>query len=81
MTLGRIVNSIVEVSFMLHNHRPAPDSQRPSVQNLEFFNIMTEVLFNLFILYYFISIKQSRPEIERRATLMDPDMLSLASSQ
>ena len=81
MTLGRIVNSIIEVSFMIDNHGPNQDVPKSTVKNLEYFNIFTEILFNLFILYYFVSIKESRPEIERRATLMDPEMLSLGSSQ
>lgn len=62
MSTLRIVAGVAEERI---RYKPDP------IYALEDFNIVTECLFNLFILYYFISISKKKPDLERRATMVD----------
>lgn len=66
MSSMRILASIAEVKIK-HN--------ADQIYALEDFNIVTECVFNLFILYYFISISKKKEDINRRATMVDDHTL------
>ena len=65
-----IVVSIIESKIILENEKDQ------AIIKYEYFNILTECIFNIFILYYFITIKLKNPDLERRQSLLDEDSKS-----
>lgn len=47
-------------------YRADPDSKR--IDMIDYFNIMSEILFNAFILYYFIAITKQREKLQANVT-------------
>jgi hypothetical protein len=47
-------------------YRADPDSK--SIDMIDYFNIMSEILFNAFILYYFIAITKQREKLQANVT-------------
>lgn len=68
--LGRICVGVSEV-FMVR--RDDDQATTKGLERLEYFNISTECLFNLFILYYIVTINDRKSAIDKRATMVtDP---------
>ena len=75
--LGRICVGISEVFIV----RRDGDQATEGLENLEYFNISTECVFNLFILYYIVTINERKSAIDRRATMVtDPAESSFLNS-
>jgi hypothetical protein len=61
MQLARLCISITQTVLYSHN-RHSDDSVSPTILQLDSVNILCELLFNLLILYYFLSIfEQPKP--------------------
>lgn len=73
--LGRICVGISEI-FIVRR-----DQATEGLESLEYFNISTECVFNLFILYYIVTINERKSAIDRRATMVtDPAESSFLNS-
>ena len=71
LSLGRLINSCCEALIKYVDHLNNKQQDPAKLQRLEYFNISTECVFNLFILYYFISIGKKKETIERHGTIAD----------
>lgn len=70
MQIGRISVSIFQ-SYLFIKH----GEHLTVINQLEYFNLITECLFNVFILYYFVTVAQTKPDLERRQAMLNDEAL------
>lgn len=64
-----IIQGVQQIVFVKNEGQVNPKE----LKQLDYYNIYTECLFNLFILYYFVSITGVKPGLERTAAQSSTD--------